>query len=162
MPDSSGRVPAYIDPQFPNVRPMIFQPDAASHAATPCWRPLLGISGGAYDLTVTTSRILPLTWGNPRTRERNRTADLRITRRLAFVSDRPERSLIVASCLVRRFVGASSWFSWEQSRTPSEQLLGTMLGILVTRGRWYMPYRGALKRGACRPSLSCSLVGARL
>ena len=40
---------------------------------------LLGISGGAYDLAVTTSRILPLTWGNPRAREGNRTLDLRIT-----------------------------------------------------------------------------------
>ena len=136
MPDSSGRVPAYIDPQFPNVRPMIFQPDAASHAATPCWRPLLGISGGAYDLTVTTSRILPLTWGNPRARERNRTADLRITRRLAFVSDRPEQSLIVASYLVRRFVGASSWFSWEQSRTPSDAVVGHDVGHSGNRGRW--------------------------
>ncbi len=30
-------------------------------------------------MAVTTGRILHLTWGNPRARERNRTADLRIT-----------------------------------------------------------------------------------
>ena len=66
---------------------------------------LLGISGGAYDLAVTTSRILPLTWGNPRAREGNRTLDLRITSaslcRLSYSGLHPRS---VADLLDRRLV----------------------------------------------------------
>ena len=79
------------------------------------------VRAGGGSLQLGRASHLPGLW---RARERNRTADLRITRSVAIVCTRPQLSRIESIWLVTRLVGARSWSGCGQSRTPRDGVVG--------------------------------------